>query len=83
MVGLLTVGSEKAPKRELIGEEGQKALVQTKQEGEMGLAAFFKKEGGGKAVLDERGLPPLPSGLHLSEGAKRYERTEENAYPEE
>lgn len=83
VVGLLSVGSAGKPKRELIGEEGQKALVSAKQEGEtLGLAAYFKKEGGMKSVLDERGLPPLPSGASMIPGGKKYDLTPENAYPE-
>ncbi|TVY45049.1 NADH-ubiquinone oxidoreductase 21.3 kDa subunit [Lachnellula occidentalis] len=44
-VALLSVGSEAAPKKELIGEEGGKALVQAKGEGEKGLAAHFEAVG--------------------------------------
>lgn len=81
MVGLLTVGSQAAPKQELIGEAGSKAIVAA---GEKGLAQFFREGGklGGKDVLDSNGLPPLPSGVSLKPGGARYELTEENAYPE-
>ncbi|RYP29408.1 hypothetical protein DL767_006748 [Monosporascus sp. MG133] len=89
-VGLLAVGSAVAPKRELVGEEGQKALVAATQEGrEGGLAAFVEKAGA-KAVAADLlvdGLPPLPSGMSLKAGEEKwkvydYALTEENAYPE-
>ncbi len=85
MVGLLEVGSKSAPRKELVGEAGTKELVQVKQEGEMGLASYFKKSGkqGTLAVLGKDGLPPLPSGLSLKEGKDKYNLTAENAYPEE
>ncbi|KAI0885565.1 21 kDa subunit of NADH dehydrogenase [Annulohypoxylon maeteangense] len=87
-VALLSVGSAAAPKQELIGEEGQKALVAAKEEGKtMGLAAYFEKNvGAAKDTLLVNGLPPLPSGQSLGkEGAwqtYKYELTEENSYPE-
>jgi len=83
MVGLLTLGSASAPKQELIGEAGQKALVQVEEEGKLGLATYFK---GGKEraldVLGKDGLPPLPSGANRNPGADKYNLTEENAYPD-
>lgn len=83
VVGLLTVGSESAPKKELIGEAGTKELVQVKQEGETGLAAYFKG-GKGRALesLGKDGMPPLPSGANLKAGMDKYNLTAENAYPE-
>jgi len=83
MVGLLTVGSKVEPKQELIGETGMKSLVAIKQEGEKGLAAYFREKKDLGGVLGKDGMPPLPSGLSLATGGKRYERTEENAYPDE
>lgn len=82
-MSLLTVGSESAPKKELIGEAGTKELVQAKQDGETGLAAYFQG-GKGRALesLGKDGLPPLPSGLGLKAGADKYHLTAENAYPE-
>lgn len=82
---MLSLGSESAPKRELIGEAGTAAIVAVKQEGEGGLSAYFKKEGrkGTLAALGKDGLPPLPSGASLKEGADKYNLTAENAYPEE
>lgn len=86
-MGLLSVGSEAAPKRELIGEGGVKELVLAGEKGEKGLAAFFREgeANGGSAleVLGRGGLPPTPSGVSLREGADKYELTEENAYPEQ
>ena len=47
----------------MIGEAGQKQLVEAKSEGEKGLAAFFEKEKAlAKDVLGPGGMPPLPSG---------------------
>lgn len=77
------VGSASAPKKELIGEAGTKELMQVKQEGETGLAAFFKT---GKASALETfgtdGLPPLPSGANLKPDMDKYNLTAEQAYPE-
>ncbi|XDG04260.1 hypothetical protein ABKA04_003875 [Annulohypoxylon sp. FPYF3050] len=87
-VALLSVGSAANPKQELIGEEGQKALVAAKEEGKsVGLAAYFEKNVGvAKDTLLVNGLPPLPSGQSLGEGGKwqtyKYELTEENSYPD-
>ncbi|KAI1211717.1 21 kDa subunit of NADH dehydrogenase [Annulohypoxylon truncatum] len=87
-VALLSVGSAAAPKQELIGESGQKALVAAKQEGKTtGLAAYVEKNvAAAKDALLVNGLPPLPSGQSLGkEGAwqpYKYELTEENAYPD-
>lgn len=82
VVGLLSVGSLSAPKKELIGEAGTKELVQAKKDGEIGLAAYFNG-GNGRALesLGKGGMPPLPSGAHLTEGADKYNLTAENAYP--
>lgn len=82
-MGLLAVGSESVPKKELIGEAGTKELVEAKKEGETGLAAYFKTKGGALEMLGRDGLPPLPSGRSLKPGADKYTLTAENAYPEE
>ncbi|KAI9738453.1 MAG: hypothetical protein M1818_005350 [Claussenomyces sp. TS43310] len=83
MVGLLTVGSQAAPKQELIGDAGSKAIVAATTE--KGLAEFFRGEGklAAKDVLDSNGLPPLPSVVSRRPEGMKYELTEENAYPEE
>lgn len=83
-VGLLALGSQSQPKKELIGEAGTKELVAVKEEGEGGLAKYFEKVGreGTLAALGKDGLPPLPSGASLKEGADKYFLTAENAYPE-
>lgn len=84
-VGLLTLGSRNAPKSELIGEAGVKALVEVKKEGELGLAAYFQKEGkrGTLEALGKDGLPPFPCSVNLKEqGADKYQLTAENSYPE-
>ena len=73
------------PKKELIGEAGEKELVLAKTEGEGGLAKYF--ENGGKSAtleaLGKNGLPPLPAGWNFKKGADKYNLTEENAYPGE
>jgi hypothetical protein len=86
VVGLLTVGSQGAPKKELIGEAGAKEIVVAKAEGESGgLAKYFEKVGGKGTleVLGKDGLPPLPSAASLKAGADKYNLTAENAYPEQ
>lgn len=83
-VGLLTVGSEAAPKNDVlqIGEAGQKQLVSVKQEGEeRGLASLFEKDKQGvKGVLASNGMPPTPCNLNKS--ASKYEIGHEHGYPE-
>ncbi|CCU78343.1 NADH-ubiquinone oxidoreductase 21.3 kDa subunit [Blumeria hordei DH14] len=84
-VGLLSLGSRNDPKNELIGESGIKALVDVKKEGELGLAAYFQKEGktGTLAALGKDGMPPFPCSVNLKkQGADKYELTAENSYPE-
>lgn len=85
-VGLLTVGSQAAPKDDVlqIGEAGQKQLVSVKQEGEeRGLAAFFEKDKGGvKGVLAANGMPPRPTNLNTTAPAK-YELGHDHGYPEQ
>ncbi|PQE27592.1 hypothetical protein CJF30_00007924 [Rutstroemia sp. NJR-2017a BBW] len=84
VVGLLSVGSAAAPKRELIGEAGTKELAKVGEEGKGGLAAYFNGgNSGALETLGRGGLPPLPSGANLREGMDKYNLTEENAYPEE
>jgi hypothetical protein len=90
-VALLTVGSAAKPRVELIGEAGSKALVAAEDEGkQIGLAAYFEKTGGpqiAKLVLDQNGLPPLPSGQSLDNSGnwevKKYSLEGEQSYPEE
>lgn len=83
-VGLLTVGSQAAPKDDVlqIGEAGQKQLVSVKQEGEQrGLAAHFEKDKKGiQGVLGPNGLPPTPCNLNAS--ATKYQLDHDNGYPE-
>lgn len=81
IVGLLTVGSEAAPKADVlqIGDAGVQQLVEVKQRGEEhGLAAFFEKEKKVEGLLDSRGLPPMPPNLNP---ASRYELGSEHGYP--
>lgn len=82
-VALLQVGSAAAPKQNLIGETGSKQLVAAQKEGSKGLAVAFEKNTGlAKDVLGPGGMPPLPSGLHVSgpTGLKRYELDSEQSY---
>ncbi|KAJ4294582.1 hypothetical protein N0V90_008273 [Kalmusia sp. IMI 367209] len=84
-VALLEVGSAAAPKQELIGEAGSKQLVAAQEEGVKGLAVAFEKNTElAKDVLGPGGLPPLPSGMHVSAlGKKQYEIDETHGYPEQ
>ncbi|KAF2155563.1 21 kDa subunit of NADH dehydrogenase [Myriangium duriaei CBS 260.36] len=82
VVALLTVGSAKTPKEDVlqIGDAGNKQLVALKEEGEKGLSAFFEKnQKAGLSVLGPNGLPPLPGSRHPA-GSKRYEMLEEQTY---
>lgn len=78
---LLTVGNAKdGAKTELIGEAGAKALVAAEEQGEKGVAAFFRA-GDVSGVLGVGGLPPMPSAGGKTDKTIRYEMTEEQAYP--
>jgi hypothetical protein len=81
VVALLTVGSAKAPREDVlqIGDAGKKQLVTVQQEGELGgLARYFAAEKGlGRAVLDAEGLPPTPTPVHWKT-VKKYELTEQS-----
>ncbi|GES64502.1 NADH-ubiquinone oxidoreductase 21.3 kDa subunit [Aspergillus terreus] len=83
-VGLLTVGSQAAPKENVLqaGEAGEKQLVSVKQEGEeRGLAAFFEKNKTGiQGVLGPNGMPPLPCNMNSS--ASKYQLDGSHGYPE-
>ena len=87
VVGLLTVGSQSAPKEDVlqIGNEGTKQLQKLKQEGqERGLSSYLERN---KLVgiLGSAGLPPNPSGMYQSSttGGRRYVLDHQNGYPEE
>ncbi|KAH8596517.1 hypothetical protein B0O99DRAFT_510486 [Bisporella sp. PMI_857] len=84
VVGLLSVGSAAAPKKELIGEAGKNEIVQVKQDGETGLAAYFNS-GKGSALesLGSNGLPPLPSGQSLKASAGKYTLNPEEGFPDQ
>jgi hypothetical protein len=83
VVGLLAMGNAKEPKKELIGEAGQKELVAVGEQGEKGLSAYLKESKRDvKMFLDQDGLPPLPSGLSLKKDHDKYELGEQS-YPEE
>jgi hypothetical protein len=83
-VALLSVGNAAAPKQDLIGEAGTKAVVAAEEEGEKGLAKFFEAKG--KSISSEvmvDGLPPLPSGESLASGSwgvHKYGLAEEMSY---
>ena len=81
VVALLTVGSAKTPREDVlqIGDAGKKQLVAVSEEGEKGLAAFFAKEKkAGLSVLGPNGLPPLPTSRHPQ--SKRYEMLKDQSY---
>lgn len=81
LVQLLTVGNAKdGAKQELIGEAGSKAIVAAKQEGEKGVATYFK-ETGVAGVLGKDGLPPFPSAGGRGDEAIRYEMPEDQGFP--
>jgi hypothetical protein len=89
-VALLTVGSAAAPRVELIGEEGSKALVAAEESGKTGGVAAYLEESGveaAKRVLElTGGLPPLPSGQSLASGewdVHKYGIRDEQSYSEE
>ncbi|KAK0708748.1 hypothetical protein B0T21DRAFT_80501 [Apiosordaria backusii] len=88
-VALLTVGSAAAPRVELIGEEGSKALVAAQEQGKQGgLANYIESAGveAAKRVLEATGgMPPLPIGTTMSneEGkwdVHKYKLEEEQSY---
>ncbi|KAL1896434.1 hypothetical protein Cpir12675_002838 [Ceratocystis pirilliformis] len=87
VVSLLTVGSAAAPKAELLGEAGEKALVAAVQESQGGIAAFLEKNADVAAKdVFVNGLPPTPSGLNLKQDGQwdTYKfKIGENSYPEE
>lgn len=86
VVGLLTVGSKAVPKEDVlqIGEAGTKQLVQVKEEGEKGLATFFKKDTKSvSAVLGPDGLPPMPKNLGQNMANRRYEILKEQSYEDQ
>ncbi len=81
LVQLLTVGNVKdGAKQELIGESGAKTLVSAKEEGQKGVATYFR-EGGVAGVLGKGGLPPFPSAGGPGDKAIRYEMPEDQGYP--
>lgn len=83
-VALLTVGSQAAPKDDVlqIGEAGNKQLATVKEQGgERGLAAFFDKDKKGvQNALSTSGLPPMPCNLNAS--ASKYELGHDHGYPD-
>ena len=90
-VALLSVGSAAAPKVDLIGEEGSKALVAATDAGKtQGLGTFLASTSASTPTpatdFFVNGLPPLPSGQSLKSGAwdvHKYELDEEQSYTEE
>ncbi|KAL2021783.1 hypothetical protein VTK56DRAFT_6557 [Thermocarpiscus australiensis] len=89
-VALLTVGSAAAPRAELVGEAGAKALVAAEETGRTaGLATYLENNGveAAKRVLEMTGgLPPLPSGQSLASGkwdVHKYGLDAEQSYPED
>lgn len=70
VANLLTVGSAAQPKVELIGEAGEKQLVEAKEQGQLGVAKVFEQKKAAAKDLFVDGLPPLPSGQSLRADGK-------------
>ncbi|KAJ5755207.1 hypothetical protein N7533_004750 [Penicillium manginii] len=87
-VSLLTVGSQAAPKDDVLqlGEAGAAQIVAVKAEGEeRGLAGYFEKNKSGIAsVLGANGLPPSPTNINTvaKESQSTYQLGTENGYPD-
>jgi hypothetical protein len=87
-VSLLTVGSQAAPKDDVLqlGEAGAAQIVAVKAEGEeRGLAGYFEKNKTGIAsVLGANGLPPSPTNINTvaKESQSTYQLGTENGYPD-
>ncbi|KAJ5381013.1 NADH-ubiquinone oxidoreductase 21.3 kDa subunit [Penicillium cataractarum] len=87
-VSLLTVGSQAAPKDNVlqIGEAGAKQLVEVQEQGkERGLAALFEKDKKSiQGVLGANGLPPTPANINTVAQASqsKYEINPEQSYPD-
>ncbi|KAJ5099220.1 hypothetical protein N7532_006221 [Penicillium argentinense] len=87
-VGLLTVGSQAAPKDDVlqIGEAGEKQIAEVKEQGQdRGLSAFFEKDKSTVvSVLGANGLPPTPANLNTvpKENQSKYDLDSEHGYPE-
>lgn len=83
-VALLEVGSAASPKHDLIGDAGTKQLVAVKEQATKGLSvAFSRNTGLAKDVLGPGGMPPLPSGMFLTDGqsgGRRYNLPAEQSY---
>ncbi|KAL5332120.1 hypothetical protein BJX70DRAFT_385078 [Aspergillus crustosus] len=82
VVGLLTVGSQVAPKEDIlqIGQADEKQLISIREDGEeRGLAGLFQDDKNGiKGVLGPNGLPPNPCNLN---SASKYQLGNEHGYP--
>ncbi|KAJ5635425.1 uncharacterized protein N7484_008738 [Penicillium longicatenatum] len=87
-VGLLTVGSQAAPKDDVlqIGEAGEKQLVSVKEQGEeRGLAALFEKDQKSiQGVLGANNLPPTPCNINPTpqSSQSKYELGQGQGYPD-
>lgn len=85
-VGLLTVGSQAAPKEDVlqVGDAGAQQLVAVKKQGEeRGLAALFEKDNTSiQGVLGANGLPPTPCNINTApkDSQSKYELNEEQSY---
>jgi len=82
VVALLSVGSKAEPNEQVlqIGDAGKKQLVEVKQLGEKGLAAYLASGVSlASSVLGPDGLPPSPTPVNGAD-IKRYELGEQS-YP--
>ncbi|KAJ5176437.1 NADH-ubiquinone oxidoreductase 21.3 kDa subunit [Penicillium canariense] len=87
-VSLLTVGSQAAPKDDIlqIGAAGEKQLVEVQEQGqERGLAALFEKDKKSiQGVLGANGLPPTPANINTvaQSSQSKYEIGRGQGYPD-
>ncbi|KAJ5150552.1 NADH dehydrogenase (complex I) 21kDa subunit [Penicillium coprophilum] len=87
-VALLTVGSQAAPKDDVlkIGQAGEQQLIAVKEQGgERGLAALFEQDKKSiQGVLGANGLPPNPCNINTAAkpSQSKYQIDTENGYPE-
>jgi len=64
-VGLLTLGSKAAPKKELIGKQGRRVLLLWGSRGTGAGGVFYLRVRMWKSVLEKDGLPPVAEWLAM------------------
>ncbi|KGO73164.1 NADH dehydrogenase [ubiquinone] (complex I), 21kDa subunit, fungi [Penicillium italicum] len=86
-VTLLTVGSQAAPKDDVLklGQAGEQQLIAVKEQGEeRGLAALFEQDKKSiQGVLGANGLPPNPANMNTvpKHSQSKWQLDPENGYP--